>query len=415
MKKYNIIGIVAEYNPFHNGHKIHIEKSKKENNNNIIIAFMSGNFVQRGETAIFDKWTRTKAALLNGVDIVIEIPVYFACSSAEYFSECAIRLMENTNVIDTISFGSEIGEIKYLEEISNILYNETSEFKNLFKKEISKGIPFHKARVETIKKFSNIENNIIDKILKTPNNILSIEYLKTLKKINSQITPLTIKRENSNYNSKVMEGEISSATSIRECIKKNNLKNAFQAIPKNCINIYEKEIYEGKAPILNEYISDIINYKLRTTSKNYIAEILDVTEGIENRIYKSLIKNYDFYDLCNFIKSKRYTYTKIQRILIHILLDITKKDTNRFIENGFCQYIRILGFKRSASHIITEISKKSSLPIITNIKNAKKQLNELEFKMLEKEIYSTNIYNILNPNIKNRSINIEYTTPIIII
>ncbi len=406
-----ITGIVSEYNPFHNGHKFHIEKTRKETSSDFIIAIMSGNFVQRGEPAIFDKWTRTKCALLNGVDMVIEIPLYFATASAEFFSECAVRIMDSTGIIDTISFGSEAGKIEYIEKVADILYNEPEEFKNIIKEELSKGIVFPSARSKALEKITHIPKDILE----NPNNILGIEYLKSLKKIKSNIKASTIKREQAHYNSKTIESTIASATAIREYIKQNQIQKALYAVPENCKRIYSENLNLGKSPVFADDLSHFLNYKIIMSSPEYISEISDITEGLENRIYKAISENYTFSQMCDFIKSKRYTYTKIQRALLHTVLDIKKSDTEEFIDNGFSQYIRVLGFRREASIILKEMSKKSKLPIITNIKNANSILNERGLKMLEKEIQSTDIYKALSPNKNFSQLKTEYSTPMVMI
>ncbi len=406
-----VLGIVSEYNPFHNGHKFHIEQSKKISGCDFVIAVMSGNFVQRGEPAIFDKWTRTKAALNNGVDMVIEIPTYFSTSSAEFFSECAVRILENTGIVNMISFGSESGHIEYIEKTANILYNEPQNFKYAIKKELSKGLPFPTARGNALEQIANIPKEILE----NPNNILGIEYLKTLKKINSKITPVTIKREKAHYNSKNIESTIASATAIREYIKNNNINTAFSAVPKNCIDIYSEALNCKKAPIFKNNLSHFLNYKLRTSNEEYLKNILDVTEGLENRILKSLYEYYDFEEICDYIKSKRYTYTKIQRAILHIILDIQKNDFSQFIENGFSQYIRVLGFKKDSSIILSELTKKSKIPVITNTKNIYSQLDEIGIKMFEKEIQFTDIYFALSPSKNMRIPKKEFSTPMVII
>lgn len=406
-----VLGIVSEYNPFHNGHKFHIEQSIKNSGCDFVIAVMSGNFVQRGEPAIFDKWTRTKAALLNGVDMVIEIPTYFSTSSAEFFAECAVRILENTGIVNMVSFGSESGHIEYIEKTANILYNEPKEFKGAIKKELSKGLPFPTARGNALKQIANIPNEILE----NPNNILGIEYIKSLKKINSNITPVTVKREKAHYNSKNIESTIASATAIREYIKTNDINTALSAIPKNCIDIYSEALNSKKAPIFQNDLSDFLNYKIRMSSEEYLRNILDVTEGLENRILKSLYACYDFNEICDYIKSKRYTYTKMQRAILHIILDIQKNDFYEFINNGFAQYIRVLGFNKKSSIVLSELTKKAKIPVITNVKNIYSQLDDIGLKMFEKEIQFTDIYSALSKSKNMRLPKREFSTPMVII
>ncbi|MGO1820465.1 MAG: tRNA(Met) cytidine acetate ligase, partial [Senegalia sp. (in: firmicutes)] len=207
-----IVGLVTEYNPFHNGHKYHLERSKYETNCDYSIAIMSGNFVQRGEPAICDKWSRAKMAIDSGVDLVIELPTLYSTMSAEFFSYGAIKILDSLNSIDFISFGSETNDLKKLNSISKILAFEPLEFKYSLKKYLNEGNVFPKARSLALKEI--LKDKDLDKIINNPNNILAIEYMKSLIKLKSTIKAHSIKRISSNYNDKNLTGEISSATAI---------------------------------------------------------------------------------------------------------------------------------------------------------------------------------------------------------
>lgn len=394
------VGIIAEYNPFHNGHIMHIEQSKKITKSNHCIVAMSGNFVQRGEPAICNKQIRTKAALLNGADLVIEIPVIYATASADIFAYGSVNLLDKTGIVDFLCFGSEEGNINTMLNVSETLSSETNNFKEELKKELKKGISYPSARLKALSTIFKKDLSFLSK----PNNILAIEYLKTLKTLKSNIKPYTIKREYADFNSTEISGNIASATAIRNAI----MHNDFSAI-KNCTpsNTYEILIESVKSysPSINDY-SKILHYIIRTQSKQYLSSISDITEGIENRI----LKNAEIpiiTDLLNAVKTKRYTYTKLQRSILHIILDIKKSDLNLY---NF-PYIRILGFRKESSNILNELVKKSKIPLITNIKNAEKIIDENGMYILEKEIKSTDLYYI-NSTLK---IGQEYKNPIVIV
>ena len=213
-----VLGIIAEYNPFHNGHLYHLQKSLHDTGSSYSIAVISGNFTQRGSTSLVDKWTKTEIALKNGIDLVIELPLLYSISSAENFAEGAIKIFDSLKVVDYISFGSESGDISTLNTVADILYKEPREYKNILSHELGKGLSFPKARenamlmyLKDIRKFSSV--------LSSPNNILGIEYLKALKKYKSNITPVTVERFDSSYNDTSYTGNIASSTAIRNIVK----------------------------------------------------------------------------------------------------------------------------------------------------------------------------------------------------
>lgn len=396
-----VTSIIAEYNPFHNGHKYHLEQSKKITNSDYCIVVMSGNYVQRGEPAILDKWVRTKIALQSGADIVIELPSIYSTSSAEFFAHNAVSILDKTNIVESICFGSEIGDIEIIKEFANILSTEPLEYKAMLKEELSKGISFPLARANALKAY--IHNS---DFIESPNNILAIEYIKSIIKLKSNIKPYTIKR-NSDYHSAILS-DISSATAIRQAIKEK--KDFINSIPKESANILFEAISCGIAPIFFDDFSTLLNYKLRV-NKN-LSDILDINEGLENRIINSSKYNFNISDITKSIKTKRYTYTRIQRALLHIILGLKKSDLQ--IYNNNIQYIKILGFRKQSEQVLSALCKNSSIYVITNTKKSINELNTLGLNMLNQEIKFTDIYFLSNPNLKQRQPNKEFTMPIVI-
>lgn len=404
-------GIVAEYNPFHNGHLYHIEKTKKITGANFIVAVMSGNFVQRGEPAILDKWTRAELALKNGCDMVLELPAVYSSSSAEFFSKASVKILNDTNIVDFLCFGSESGDINELNKIANILYEEPLLYKAFLKKELDRGIVFPKARLNALKNFSSINQETLE----NPNNILGIEYLKALKALNSSIIPETVTRNSIQYHSNEKANNIASALGIRNAVKNNDFEFIKETLPKNSYDTLTKAVNENISPIEIGSFSFALNYILRTMPLEELGEILDITEGLENRIYKAIKHNYDINEIINYTKTKRYTYTKIQRAILHIILNIKTKELEKYNQNGYAQYIRVLGFRKKSEALLKNLVEKSSVPVITNLNKDFKKLKPLAQKMLETEIKATDIYYLGTKNVNFKPLKKELTSPIVII
>ena len=407
----NIVGIVAEYNPFHNGHLYHLNQSKDITGSNYAIVVMSPNFVQRGAPGITDKWIRTKMALLSGADLVIELPTPYAIASAEFFAKASVSLLHHTGIVNYINFGSESNNIPLLKDISKILVEEPYIFKNLLKDNLDIGASFPRARSKALIDYCHLQQDLsnyldeIKEIIQTPNNILGIEYLKALSTLDSNIIPSTILRKGSSYHQKQLSGELSSATAIRSSIYSGNPKDAASSMPASSYelldNIHEKDL------------SSFLSYRLLFSSPNDLRKIMGITEGLENRILRAFSKTQDFEEMVLLIKSKRFTQTSIQRILINIILQISKDDFKQFEEKGGPQYIRVLGFKRSSQGLLTKLKDNASLPLIMNVAKDYNSLSPLARKMFDIEIRSTNLYETLESS--SHLINKDYTHPLVIV
>ena len=284
----NITGIITEYNPFHNGHKFHLEEAKKQTNCDGVICIMSGNFVQRGGPAIVDKWQRTEMALNNGVDLIIELPTFYAVSSAEFFAKGAVSILNSLGVVDNIFFGSECGDSKKLLEIAKVLVSEDSDFQNLLKRNLSLGLTFAKSREKSLIEYLNDED--INNIVTSSNNILGIEYIKAILKLGSSINPVTLRREGSNYNDKEISTSFSSATSIREVLKSSSpIENIKNLIPLESYEIFSKLQEENYDFIFDEEMFKYIKYKIQTNCINF-NNLYEITEGLENKIIKEIVE-----------------------------------------------------------------------------------------------------------------------------
>lgn len=405
-----VTGIIVEYNPFHNGHLHHIKKSKSLTNCDAIVAVMSGNFVQRGLPAIVDKWTRARMALMNGVDLVIELPLVYSVSSAEFFAGGSISLLNNLGVINNICFGSECGDIETLLYISKILSEEPINFKKFLKDELNEGFSYPLARSKALLKFLKVNSSKslhfenIEEILNSSNNILGLEYCKKLVKLNSNILPFTIKREGGHYNSTVFNEQFSSASSIRKYMKDNkNIDILTNYVPDNVYNLLLNLNRNNYHFTFEDEIFPYIKYKY-TLYKDSITKLPDVSEGIENRIFKALENTENFNELISHSKTKRYTYTRINRILCQFFLGLENWDTVTLRKEP-CPYARILGFNSTGSKILKAIKENSTIPIYT-------KLPKDPIPTLSLDIHGTSVYSLLNKGI---SPNADYlTSPIII-
>ena len=390
-----VLGIVCEYNPFHNGHLYHIIQSKKISGADYTIAIMTGNFTQRGDVSIVDKWSKTQMALLGGVDLVIELPVLYSISSAENFAEGAIKILNSLKIVDNISFGSETRDINLLDRIAEVLYNEPREYQTLLSHELSKGISFPKARENALMMYLNDVRRFAN-VLSSPNNILGIEYLKALRKSKSHMLPICIPRVGAGHNDNTYSQSIASATAVRNLVYSNKYDSLefkrLVPVPTYSIlteNIKKGHIVNGLANFEKEIL-----YTIRKLSIIEIANLPDVSEGLEYKLKNAANSCNSLIEFFNIVSSKRYTKTRISRILVYALLGITKKDMQ--LSKSTIPYIRILGFNKDGQNLLSMISKANpKLPLITSVKkfedtNKNKNLQV----MLAKDIWATDVYTL---------------------
>ncbi len=364
MKK---VGIICEYNPFHNGHIYHLQKIKEMFPDSMIILVMSTSFTMRGELSILNKWDKTSIALTYGVDLVIELPTFYSTNSADIFASGAVKILNYLNC-DYLVFGSETNDIDLLTNLATIQLNN-EEYDSLVKNYMDKGNNYPTSMSKAL-------GELCGKTINLPNDLLGLSYIKEIIKNNYNIKPISILRTNDYHNSEI-DNEISSATSIRNAIiKKIDIKNA---VPNETL---EK--------IINYNISDnyykLLKYKILSDMDN-LNNYLDVDEGLDNLIRKNIIKANSLDELINKIKTKRYTYNRLNRMFIHILLNIKKEDVE--IRNQI-NYIRILGFSKIGKKFLKEIKKEINIPLITNYSDLKN--NNLEFELYVAFIY----YQIIN-------------------
>ena len=355
------IGIIAEYNPFHNGHLYHINKIKELFPDSIIILVMSGNFTQRGDASIINKWDKTTIALNNNIDLVIELPFEYTIQSADFFAYGAVSILNYLNV-DYLVFGSESNNLEKLKDIADIQI--TKEYNNEVKKLNKEGLNYATSLSKALEIFGF-------KDIKEPNDILGISYIRELKKLKSTIIPITIKRENS-HNDKTLSNNITSASSIRENIRSIDIKPYVPEITYKYLN--------NKLYFIEDYFP-LLKYKILSEIDN-LDKYFGVEEGIDNKIKKVIYNSNSYDELIMNIKSKRYTYSKIKRILLCILVGFTKDDAKK---RKNIRYIRVLGFNSNGRKYLNSIKKNINIPIYTNFKK------EMVLELKVTSIYDINL------------------------
>ena len=391
-----VVGIIAEYNPFHNGHLYHLLQAKDLAQADYVVAVISGNFTQRGDTSIVDKWTKAYMAICGGCDLVLELPTVYSISSAENFASGAIKILDSLKIVDSIAFGAEASDLATLNNIANVLYTEPRGYTNILTHELQKGISFPSARENAILMYLNDIKRYAN-ILNSPNNILAIEYLKALKTQKSNMNPIMVKRSKVYYNDDRIVDDFASATAIRKLIKRREYEDLRKVVPRSTYKILSRQIRDGNIVLGLENFEKEIIYTLRKMSIREIANLPDVSEGLENLIKNSADNCNDMSKLIANIKSKRYTQTRIQRILLYALLGIDKK----MMEDSkkVTPYVRVLGFTNKGKELISEINKRNpKINMITSVKKFieknNKPSNRTIMQMLQKDIFATDVYTL---------------------
>ena len=377
-----VYGLISEFNPFHNGHKWLIEQVKGEENT--VITVMSGSFVQRGDISIINKYDKARASLQNGVDLVIELPAVYSLANAEIFAKSAVSILDKTGVTDRLFFGSECGDIDVINNALDIINNQNVQAK--IKKNMNKGLYYPKAVYSSIKELYNEETA---KIFDGSNNILGLEYLKALK--DTKMSGVTFKRTGSDHDSNEVTENIANGSFIRK-------------------NYSDKELYIPKYPIQDtaviENIEKLIIYKISQMTENELREIPDVAEGIEKRIIDCAGRYNSFTELCNGIKTKRYTMARIRRILCCAVLGITRETQSTEVP-----YIKVLGFTKKGEKLLSKIKESSPIPLITNVKAGYDALDKKGKKIMDIDLLATRLWSLSSNNstvLKN-----DFTQPII--
>lgn len=408
------VGLITEYNPFHNGHAYHIEKAKMLTGADRVIVVMSGDFVQRGAPAVMPKHLRTESALLSGASLIIELPVCFATGSAEYFAQGSISLLNQLGCIDSICFGSECGDLHLLKEIAQILADEPIEYQTALKQALKEGASFPAARQEAL----NIYSDKYSEILASPNNILGIEYLKALAKIHSKMEPFTIKRIGAGYHDMDINGQFSSATAIRSDIyqladvnsssESLPLTHIQTQVPSSCHELMKKN-YQTRYPVKADDFSLLLKAKLLSETAGSLSHYLDMSPELANRILRLRNDYLSFEQFCDLLKTKELTRSRISRSFIHVLLGITNDWLTAI--KAPAPYARILGFRRDHADLLGILKRTSDIPLITS--PARAVLADTAYQMLELDIYASDLYESVITDLYGTPFHNELTKQII--
>ncbi len=381
-----VTGIVAEYNPFHNGHKYMVEKCR-EGGTTHVVAVMSGNFVQRGSVAIMDKRARAAAALGSGVDLVLELPVCWAVSTAERFARGGVSVLAALGCVDALGFGAECDDVSLLlkaaDAVCDIRVHE------IIKRELEGGISYPKARENAV---SEVFGEETASVLSEPNNILGVEYIKALKGLGSSIVPEPVLRQGAAHDSLKENGEFASASALRVLLERGD-EAAFEFMPESSVREFERLRSVGRAPACFDESERAILSRLRMLSLDDIRNAPDVSEGLENRIYNAIQAATSLEELYDIIKTKRYTHSRIRRIITSLYLGIEPSDVTAQIP-----YIRVLGFNERGREILKLAKDTAKLPVI--MKTAQIDALSSEAKhVFDLECKATNLYNLSTPRI----------------
>lgn len=390
----NIVGLITEYNPFHNGHLYHIQEAKRVAKADAAVVIMSGNFVQRGAPAIMPKHLRAKSALLSGADLVLELPVCFATGSAEFFAMGAIALLDSLGCVDSICFGSECGDSEILRKIAKILLEEPDDYKKALQNALRKGMSFPQARQHALQGYfinNHFDANALADVLSQPNNILGIEYMKALYQRNSSMKAYSIRRIGAGYHESELTEKYSSASAIRQSLAKDSLSESiYRQLPFAAQTIM-KETFDMRYPVYANDFSLILKYKLLQETKKNLTSYMDVSEDLANRIINLRNDFQSFDGFCDALKTKDMTYARISRGLLHILLDIRTEHLANYKKNGYCHYAHILGFRKSSAELLSLLKGTSKVPLLTKLTQTE-DLSEAGYQMLHQDIFASDLY-----------------------
>ena len=402
-----VTGIIAEYNPFHSGHAYHIRQARSLTQADYIVVVMSGNFTQRGTPSLLDKYDRTRMALACGADLVLELPVRYACASAEAFASGAVSILNSLGCVDALCFGSEDGDISRLHEAASLLVRSDSsdEYRGRLLKAQKDGLSYPAARSRALADIYGSDSTLLTR----PNNILGVEYCRALIRSESAIRPVTVKRQGSGYHDSALapKGRFSSASAIRKALLTENLltgsssaenadtlRSIRQALPRKAWQILSQHIQEGTF-VTEDDFSAQLHYRLlmlTQMSGEPLESFADVACDLADRIRKHLYAYTDWHHFCLLLKSRNLTYTRISRCLSHILLDIRQEALVSARRNGFPAYLRILGFSQNAAPLLAVIKEHARMPLLSKLADAPKVLPPALLPLLEEEIRASHIY-----------------------
>lgn len=387
-----IFAVIAEFNPFHNGHAYLIDQIKQHYDNALCVAIMSGSFTQRGEVGIFDKWQRAQLAVRGGVDLVLELPTVFAVRSAEGFARGAVSLLSRLHCIDILCFGSEICDMHLLQKAAHILNTQVDSL--TVRTKLKNGIPYAAAIQEILTTHLPQASSLLNK----PNTILAIEYLKAMQNLQADFIPISIKRQGAAHANINFSGTYSSSSSIRRILRHNHeLSKIISSIPTACQD-YLKDICANSNSLANnENLSRVLDFKLRTSSRAALCQFVGVHDGLDYALLHAAVKSTNFSEILHTLKNRYYHYSRLQRTLVHILLGLTASSLATFDEVG-PSYVRVLAFNQNGQKILKKMKTSSTIPLVSKITNfiSQKQFWNRKGTALQQMLY----YDLLSTDIQ---------------
>lgn len=394
----NITGIIAEYNPFHNGHAYHVSCAKEQTNADFLIVVMSGNFVQRGAPALLDKSIRANMALLEGADLVIELPPLWSSASAQYFASAGVALLKQLGCVNALCYGCETPKPALFSVIANLITEEPAAYRQLLAGFLKEGASYASARQKSvIQLLPEQKPDVVTQILNNPNNILALEYTKAAADMHASLRLCPVQRKGGGYHSKNVRDTLTSATAIRNYLAKRqdlSLLPIKHTVPEGTYRLLSK--YQDTYPfIYPNDLSQMMHYCLIKNEPTGFCRFADCTPDLSHKICHYTQNYIDFDSFCSLLKSKDITYTRISRILLHILLDIQTDDYAFWRSSSYVPYARILGFRKEATGLLTLLKQHSSIPLLTRASDAKKILTGQSMAFFQKHLFADSIYRAL--------------------
>ena len=404
-----VAGIVAEYNPFHLGHAYQIQKTKEETGCKAIVVILSGSFVQRGEVAVMDKWTKTKAALLGGADLVLELPAIFALSAAPSFAFGAVQSLIDSGLIDFLSFGVENATEKKLKKLASFLLEEPPAFSHFLKEQLAKGLAYPAALSLSIRQFLPDCSSLVE----TPNNILALEYTKAILKKQSTLALFPLLRQGAGYHSQSLSSVYPSASALRSAMQAGTMERFFAGVPAALVPLYQAAFQEGQFPRSTASLFGALQYALLQQTPESLRERLEVEEGLEHRLLRLFTQAKNWDDLLCLLQNRRYSRPQLSRLLLHVLLGQTTSFLQQLQQQGGAPYLRVLGYRKESAFLLSKLHQTSRLPVVTSVKEALATLPVSAKTLLKQECLATDLAALCSPSAQFRAPNQDFTHPLL--
>lgn len=424
------VGIIAEYNPFHQGHAYQLQQAKELTGADYTVIVMSGDFVQRGYPALVDKYCRAEMALRAGADLVLELPVPYATGSAEAFAQGAVSVLDSLGCVNALCFGSEAGDLSALLPYARLFNEEPFAYREFLREFLCQGMSFPAARSRAAEEYRNLTERILpccaddadcrrsSSLLEEPNNILGIEYCRALIQRGSSVRPVTLRRSFSGYHDLSLDTPMASASAIRNAIYEAasfSLPSAVLSQLPDASRILLQAALDASGPVQANDFSSILSYRLLSLSRSELAAFQDAGEDLAARMDHLRFRFTTTEEFAELLKTRQLTHTRVTRVLCHILLNLLQKDLDAKKAAGWPVYLRALGFRKSARPLLAEIKKRSALPLLVKAADASSLLSPEQLALFEQDVFAAHVYETVKANRKGAPAVHEYTrTPVIV-